>query len=277
MRTFDRVQPILYKTFSILVIVLTIALVLIVWIVQNTVSSSAVAVFEQVDNVAQVMRIGIARVEPEIRNLRGLIGQVETASEEIAQNVTEEGIIMRLLPDPVVDSLTESSQSLRDNFIAVYNLLEATADILLALDRMPFVEIPERGLSTIATLQETMDEISDQVEVLKNNVVQVREETGARISRVTDAAAFLGDEADQFYADLIQIDEDLESIQISVRRYQRLTPPLIIAFAIILTLLSGWIVYSQVVMFSRSQTLSQGISSEISENQVPPLDEGIDG
>jgi len=277
MGTNHRTKSILYKTFSILVTVLTLVLVIFVWIVQREVSSSAVAIFKQVDNVAQVMRIGIARVEPEIRTLRGLIGQVESASEEIAQNVTEEGIIMRLLPDTVVDSLTESSMSLRENFVAVYDLLEATVDILLALDRMPFVEIPARGLSTISTLQETMEDISDQVESLKNNVVQVREETGARISRVTDAAVFLGAEADQFYADLIQIDEDLESIQNSVRRYQRLTPPLIIAFAIILTLLSAWIVYSQVVMFSRSQTLSQGISSEISENQVPPLDEGMDG
>jgi hypothetical protein len=208
-----------------------------------------------VDNIAQVIRNGIGRVEPEIRNLRRLIGQVETASDEIAQNVSEEGIILRLLPETAVDSLTASSQSLRENFIAVYDLLEATSDILLALDKIPFVAIPERGLSTVATLQVSMEEIAGQVELLKSNIIDVRSEASARISQVTNAAVFLGTEADQFHADLIQIDTDLDSIQISVRKYQRLTRPVVLTSVIILSLLSIWIVYSQVVVISRSEQL----------------------
>jgi hypothetical protein len=274
MRISTRVQLILFKTASVLVILLTLILMTFVWIVQDGVSSSAVAVFTEVDNVAQVMRNGIARVEPEISNLRGLIGQVETVSDEIAQNVSQEGIILRLLPETVIDSLTDSSQSLRDNFIAVYILLDATSDLLLALDKMPFVEIPTRGLSTITNLQETMEEIAGQVESLKNNVIQVREGIGARISQVTDATAFLGAEVDQFHADLIQIDTDLDSIQISVRRYQRLTRPVVLSSVIILSLFSGWIVYSQVVMFTRSEKLILQNSSDIPEGQEHPLDEG---
>lgn len=277
MGTNNRVQSILYKSISILVILLNLALITFVWIVQDDVSSSAVSIFAEVDNVAQVMRNGLARVEPEIRNLQRLIGQVETASEGIAQNVSEEGIILRLLPETVVDSLTASSQSLRDNFIAVYELLEATSDILLALDKIPFVEIPERGLSTVATLQVTMEEIAGQVESLKNNIIDVREETGARISQVTNAAVLLGAKADQFHADLLQVDEDLDSIQISVRKYQRLTPPVVLSSVIILSLLSGWVVYSQVMLISRSEKLFRQRSYNGSEQHEPPSDEENDG
>jgi len=276
MGTSSRVQPILYKTISVLVILVNLALITFVWIVQDDVSSSAVAIFVEVDNVTQVLRNGIDRVEPEIRNLRRLIGQVETASEEISQNVSEEGIILRLLPETVVESLTSSSQSLQENFIAVYELLGATSDILIALDKMPFVEIPARGLSTIATLQENMEEIAGQVETLVDNVNDGRSEAGARISTVTDAAVFLGAEADQFHADLIQINTDLESIQISVRRYQRLTRPVVISSVIILSLISGWVVYSQVVIISRSEKLNCQKSEDVSEHQEPQLDEGID-
>jgi hypothetical protein len=276
MGTNNRVQSILYKTISILVILLNLALVMFVWIVQDDVSSSAVAVFTEVDNVAQVIRNGIARVEPEIRNLRRLIGEVETASEGIAQNVSEEGIILRLLPETVVDSLTASSHSLRDNFIAVYELLEATSDILLALDKIPFVEIPARGLTTVATLQENMEDIAGLVESLKDNIIDVRAETGARISQVTDAAAFLGAKADQFHADLLQIDTDLDTIQISVRKYQRLTPPVVLSSVIILSLLSGWVVYSQVAVILHSEKLFRQKSSNVSEHQEHPLDEGND-
>jgi hypothetical protein len=274
MRGSGRAQSILYKAISVLVILLNLALITFLWIVQDDVSATALSIFAEVDNIAQVIRNGIGRVEPEIRNLRRLIGQVETASDEIAQNVSEEGIILRLLPESAVDSLTASSQSLRGNFIAVYDLLEATSDILLALDKIPFVAIPERGLSTVATLQDSMEEIADQVESLKNNIIDVRTEASARISQVTNAAVFLGAEADQFHADLIQIDTDLDSIQISVRKYQRLTRPVVLTSVIILSLLSIWIVYSQVVVISRSKHRILDKSSDVSEHQEPPLDEG---
>jgi len=276
MGSSNRVQSILYKTVSVLVILINLALVTFVWVVQGDVSSSAVAVFTEVDNVAQVIRNGIARVEPEIRNLRRLLGEVETASEGIAQNVSEEGIILRLLPETVIDSLTASSQSLRDNFIAVYELLEATSDILITLDKIPFVEIPVRGLSTVATLQENMEEIAGQVESLKDNIIDVRAETGARISQVTNAAVFLGAEADQFHADLIQIDTDLDTIQIRVRKYQSLTPPVVISSVILLSLISGWVVYTQVVVILHSEKLFRQKSSNVSEHQELPLDEGND-
>ena len=276
MGTTNRVGSILYKTISVLVILLNLALIMFVWIVQDDISSSAVAIFTEMDNVTQVMRNGIARVEPEIRNLRRLTGQVEAASEEIAQNVSEEGIIPRLLPETVIESLKASSQSLQENFIAVYGLLAATSDILLALDKIPFVEIPERGLSTVATLQVNMEEIAGQIESLANNVNDIRAETGARISKVTDAAVFLGAGADQFHADLIQVDTDLDTIQISVRKYQRLTPPVVLAAVIILSLLSGWVMYSQVVMISRSKELNRQKSNNVSEHHEHQMDEGID-
>jgi len=273
MRPFKRVKHILSKAISILVILICLALLITIWIFQDDVSSSAVAIFAEVDNVAQVMRNGIGRIEPEINTLRSLIGGVETASEEISQNISEEGIIPRLLPQSVVAGLTTSSQSLQDNFMAVNNLLDATSDILLALDNMPFIDIPEKGLSTIATLQDTMEEISGQIETLKTNIDELRSEAAGKISQVTNAAIFLGEEVDQFRSDLIQIDNDLDAIQTSVRRYQRLTPPVIISTAIILSLLSAWVVYSQVIMFSRSGNLNPVKINDTAGKSDPSLDE----
>jgi len=256
MRTFSRLRSIIFKAISVLVILLNLALMVLVWIVQDDVSSSAVAIFTEVDHVTQVMGSGIARVEPELLTLKGIIVQVGTASEEIAQNVSEEGIILRLLPHTVGERLTSSSLSLRDNFIAVYDLLEMTSEVLLALNNIPFVEIPEKGLSTIATLQGSMEEITGQVELLKNTISDTREEAGIVISKVTAASAILGAEVDQFQSDLIQIKTDLDAIQIKVRRYQRLTPPVVLTFVIILSLLSGWVVYSQINMISRPERIN---------------------
>jgi hypothetical protein len=273
MGKYKRVQSILSKAISVLVILVSLALVIVVWIFQDDVSSSAVTIFVEVDNIARVMRSGIARVEPELLALSDLIRQVETASEEIAQDVSDEGVVLRLLPQSVNDGLASTTQSLRENFVAVYDLLEATSDILLALDKMPFVNLPEKSLSTITTLQESMDEISGQVDTLQNNIIDLRSAVGARISQVSDTAAFLGEETDQFRSDLIQIDTDLESIQTQVRKYQRLAPPLILSAAIVFSLLSGWVVYSQVVMFLRSTNPEHSNNHQTAEKEDPSLAE----
>ncbi len=274
MRTSSRLRSILSKAISILVILLNLALLIFAWLLQDDLSSSAIVIFAEVDNIAQTMRGGIAVIEPPLGNLRELVGQVEAASEEIARNVSEEGILTRLLPQSAADSLTASSQSLRDNFTTVYDLLQATSDMLLALDNIPFVDIPEKGLSTIAALQGSLEALSDQVETLKGAISDVRSETGARISQVTDAAAFLGSTADQFQSDLNQIDMDLDAIQISVRNYQRLSSPVVLTSAIIFSLLSGWVVYSQVRIIYQSGRHNREKTNHVSEQPDHRLDEG---
>ena len=274
MGTYKHGQSILSTVISVLVILLSVAMLAFVWIVQDDVSSSVVVIFVEVDHIAQIMRNGIARVEPELLTLRDFIGKIETASEEIAQNINEEGIILRLLPQTVVDGLTTSSQSLRDNFIAVYDLLGATSEVLLALDNIPFIDIPEKSLSTIETLQDSMEDISEQVESLKSELGDLRLEASAKVSNTTNAAILLGDEADQFHSDLVQIDTDLDTIQENVRKYQRLTPQLIITTAIICSLFSGWVVYSQVVMISRSANSDREKIDGAAETPSPSKDEG---
>lgn len=276
MRTSNRLLSILYQTLSVLVILINVALITFMWFVQDNVSSSAVLVFAEIDNVAQVMRNGIARVEPKASNLRRLIGQVEIVSEVVAENVSNNGLFLRLLPQTFVDNLRLSSQSLSENFNAVYDLLGVTSDILMTLEKIPFVAIPERGLSSIATLQVKMEEIGDKVDSLQNNIEDIRVETSAKISQVTDAAVFLGAEVDKFQTDLIQIDTDLDSIQVSVRKYQRLTPPVILSSVIIISLLSAWVVYSQVLMISRSIRLNFPHNKHVSEIQKPSQEHDID-
>lgn len=274
MRSANRLKSILSKAISVLVIMVNLALITFIWIVQDDLSNSVVIIFTETDNITQVLRNGIARVEPELLGLRDLIRQIEIDSQEIAQNVSEEGIIPRLLPETIAESLSTSSQSLQDNFIAVYDLLEASASIFLALDHIPFIEIPENGLRTIATLQDSMEDIIEQAESLKTNIGDVRTEKGARISRLTDGAAFLAEKVDQFLSDLNQIDRDLDTIQTSIRKYQRLTPPVILSSAILISLLSAWVVYSQVNIIYQSGNHNREKINDNSEHPEHRPDEG---
>lgn len=78
---------ILYQTVSVFVILINVALITFIWFVQDNVSFLVVLVFTELDNLAQVMRIGIASVEPKVSNMRYLIGQFEIVSKLVAVDV----------------------------------------------------------------------------------------------------------------------------------------------------------------------------------------------
>ncbi|MEA3326207.1 MAG: hypothetical protein U9R53_02730 [Chloroflexota bacterium] len=252
MKFLKRAENFLSIGMSVLVIVLCVGAVTVAWFLQGKFSSSAVALFEGVDHYAQIMRNGIDRVETELTNLGDLIAQVEQASEDISENVSQTGIVSILLPLSIENEITTSIQSLQDKFRAVNDLLIATSEMLKALDNILFIDTLENSLNAVEALQDGMNEISDQAGFLKKDISDFRSEAGEKLSKITNTAVRLNTEVDQAQSDLLRMDTDLNAIQIQARKFQRITPTVIILIVILLTLLSGWVGYSQVTVISRS-------------------------
>jgi len=271
--TLRRVQSILSIAISAVVIVLSTILVIFVWIVQDDLSSSVVAVLTELDNVFQIIRDSVSWIEPEILTLGQLTSEVETATIQIAQNLSDGGIILRQLPKETVADLTEKNQSLQINFVSFYDLLEAVSDVLLAVDQAPFIDFPGKSLSTISTLKSGMEQISDQIDLLETNLTDLRQESGVRMSKISDSAAFLGEEIENFRTDLIEIDRDLEKIQEKVHRYELVTPRLIITSAIFISLFAGWIVYSQIRLIFYQESQNYKGNEDAGEKAPSPIDE----
>lgn len=255
MNFLRRVQPILAIGVSVLVLLICVAAIVGVWIVGGKIASAAVTVFGAVDKSAQAMRNGVDRVDTGLARLGESIGTVGEASQQLAQNVSDKGIILILLPPTREQELTTALQSVQRNFIAIQDLLEATSGILQALDSIPFVGTPGKGLATIQGLQEGMNEVSTQVEVLKTDIGDFRSGAAANISRITTATTRLNNQLDGIRSELALVDSDLNAIQVQSRRLQELSPILLLLNSIFVTLMALWVGYSQVVMIDRSMKL----------------------
>ena len=252
MNFLRRVQPILAIGVSVLVILICVGAIASVWIVGGKIASAAVTVLGAVDESAQAMRNGVNRVDTGLARLGDSIGTVEEASEQLAQNVSDKGLLLILLPPTREQELTTALQSVQRDFIAIQDLLEATSGMLQALDSIPFVDTPGKGLATIQALQEGMDEISTQVEVLKIDIGEFRSGVAANISRITNATTRLSNQLDGIRSELALADSDLNAIQVQSRRLQKLSPILMVLNSIFVALMALWVGYSQVVMIERS-------------------------
>ena len=252
MNFLRRVQPILAIGVSVLVILICVGAIASVWIVGGKIASAAVTVLGAVDKSAQAMRNGVDRVDTGLARLGDSIGTVEEASEQLAQNVSDKGLLLILLPPTREQELTTALQSVQRDFIAIQDLLEATSGMLQALDSIPFVDTPGKGLATIQALQEGMDEVSTQVEVLMTDIGEFRSGVAANISRITAATTRLNNQLDGIRSELALADSDLNAIQVQSRRLQKLSPILMVLNSIFVALIALWVGYSQVVMIERS-------------------------
>jgi hypothetical protein len=267
-----RVRPILTIGVSVLVLLICVGAIASAWIVGGKIAFAAVTMLGAVDKSAQAMRNGVDRVDTGLARLGDSIGTVQEAAEQLAQNVSDKGIILILLPPTREQELTTALQSVQRDFIAIQNLLDATSEMLQALDSIPFVDTPGKGLAKIQALQEGMDELSTQVEVLKADIGEFRSGVAADVSRITTATTRLTNRLEGIRSELVLVDSDLNAIQVQSRRLQELSPILLLLNSIFVTLIALWVGYSQVVMIDRSMKRYRGTRNY--EARVDPDETG---
>lgn len=262
MKAWHRIQPALAIGISVLVLLICIAITAGTWIVQGKVASAAVILLDAVDTSAQALRGGVDQVDNGLERIEESILSIEDTSQQLAQNVNDQGLVRLLLPEQKEQELATAAQSVQADFADIRDLLNAVNEVVQAVNNLPFVELPARGLAAIESLQDGMDRLAGRVDELRTDIQAFRSGTAARISRITTGAANLNNQVDGLRLNLAQVDSELNTIQVQSRQLQRTLPVLLILIAILLTLLAAWIAYSQVVMINRALIYRRANSSE---------------
>lgn len=247
-----RIQPYLAISFCVLVLLICAAGITGFWIFERAASSAAVQMLGAIDRSAQIMRNGLGGVDTGLVTLGESVSSVETASVQLSQNVNDKGLLLTLLPTTKEQELTTAAQSVRDNFVAIWDFLEATKEMVQAINGLPLVELPGNSLATIETIQERMGKMVVQVEELNAEIRQFRSQTAASISRITELTTSLNSLLAGMRADLAQVDTELNTIQVQSRELQELLPIILLSSAIAVTLVAIWIGYTQIVMITRA-------------------------
>lgn len=251
-KTSQRVWPILVVVISALVILICAVGFVGVWIVRGVATSATVQMLQAVDHVAQLVRDGITYVDTDLASVEETLGSIESAADQLSQNVNDQGLIMTLLPTTKEEQLTAAVQSARDDLAAIRDFLNATREMVQAINRLPFVNLPGENLAAIDKLQEGMSGLTSLVQELKTSIGEFRSQAATSVSRLTQPITNLNDLLGQMRSDLAQIDAELGALQQAISRLQKLLPTIYLWSAILVTLLALWIGYTQVVMLNRA-------------------------
>lgn len=272
MRIFRRAQPIFVIVVSILVLSICAIVIAGTWFLEGKITSAIVAALEGVDITAQTMRNGIGRVDTGLIKFGDAVNSVEKASEELAQNINDRGLVLNLLSSDREQELTLAIESVQQDFLAIQDLLETTSEMLQMLDSIPFIDTPGKGLAAVETLQDGLNQVIDQVDVLNSEIGEFRSEAAAGISRITAATSRINRQVEVARSDMALVDSDLNALQVQSKKLQRLTPTVLLLNSIFVTLLGIWVIYSQVVMIDRSLKRYRDIRSQ--ETVIEPGETG---
>jgi hypothetical protein len=256
-----RVYHFVSLSISLLVLLICIATIAAVWNFQGKIASAAVTMLGAMDESAQALRDGIFRVEMGLGKLETSIGTIEEATAQLAQNVSDKGLVLTLLSPTKEQELTSAVESIQENFIAIQAFLDAALGLAQAIDNLPFVDSPGKGLAAIEGLQNGMNEIAVQTEKVKADIGQLRSQTTASVSKVTTETNRLNDQIMRFHTDLTLADAELKTIQVQSRQLQESLPRFLLLSAWVVTLIALWVGYSQLVMINSSANHLQNISS----------------
>jgi len=274
----------IWNIFSIILCVLVILISLIgiagVWIVEGSTLSALDQTLSFFDKSTQYIRDGVSTVNMGVGNLAESVNEIETAVDRISQNVNDKGLVLTLLPSEKEQELSDTVDSVQEELSAVRDSLIAVQELVQAVNRLPFVNLPSASLASAGKLQTRIDTLTVQVEGLKTGIAEFRSQVSTKISRITDVTANLGSLLSQVQSDLTAVDDELSLYQTKARSLQEVLPTIFILGAIAVTLLFAWIIYSQVLTISRSiQQLRSGSGGDDSlkpeaEIETSPLEKG---
>jgi len=235
-----------------LVLLLALAGIIGAWNLRGTAIQVSTGILEGVDQLAQVGRNNITRLDTRLSQLETTVGEIESAVDQVGQNVEDKGLVMTLLPPEKEQQLENTAQQISDGLAAVKDTIEAVRDIKQAIDRIPFVNLPELDPAKVAATEESIDSLHGGVTELKNDVRQFREGSAAKVSKISTAAENVGNRLTTSRERLAEIDNRLATLQSSTAQLEQTIHVYINTIVIVLTLALAWVIYAMVVLIRQS-------------------------
>jgi hypothetical protein len=267
MKFSPRFRLITVIVISTLVLIISAVTLIGVWTIQGKVSSAAVAVLRGLDQSAQVLSSGIAGIDTGLVKVEETTGKIETTSSQIAQQVSDQGVALALLPELWEQELTTTVKSVQEIFSSIEALLNTIYDTMRAFDNLPFIEAPAKGLSAVSKLQGEMEQLAALADDFRADIRAFRLATATGITRVTTTANNLNMKVYDIRNELDLIDGELQRIQVQSKRFQEQLPVLLFFFSVLITFLTTWVGYEQIVIINRA----------IRSYRLIPPNEGVRG
>ena len=229
-----------------LILLFCLAGIIGVWVVERPLSDAAVTTLKVVENSTALIRQSGSRVDSTLNVLQSKTAEITDASQLLSQNVTDKGLVMVLLPEAQEQALIETVSSVQDTYNGVRESIAKGLDLYRSINRIPFVSLPGVSDDQLEKIDNSMAQIQTLVETLRSQMADFRSGVAIKIDKVIEAVNLLNNEITKVRDGLSQLDAKLAALEAFSIRLQQVIPGALLAFAVILSLIFAFVIFTQV-------------------------------
>jgi len=273
-----KILYVLVIAMSGLILLVSVAGIIGVWVVERPLSNAAVTVFSMVENTAGVIRTANTRVDQTLVALQAKTTEIADASQKLSQNVTDKGLVLVLLPQEKEQQLTDVAGSLRDTYTGIRVSISNGLDLYRSINRIPFVSLPGLSEDQMQKVENSMAQIQALAETLRSGIADIQSGVTGAIDKVGATANLLTEEILHARDATAKVDSSMAALEAFSIRLQAVIPGILVTIAVILSLIFAFLVFTQVevirLYIDRWRYLSQPQELLSAETPAQPAQEG---
>lgn len=236
---------------SAIVLILSVGGIVGSWVGRSVVIDVADGVLDGVHQLAAVGREGVGFVDGHAEDLRVTVGEVETAVDQISQNVTDQGLVLTLLPPEKEQRIENAADRVGETAANIRAIVDSVVGLIDAVSKIPFISLPAPDPLKVEALQSDIAAIQAGADQLTSDIQAFREGTSERIDTITEGVGNVNDRIVGIQDKLDAIDANLDGLQTRTGELKSQIRTLTFIAALVVTLIMLWVIYAMVVLIRK--------------------------
>jgi len=222
-----------------------------------------------VENLTDNMRQVAQGIDQKLVQVQVVTTEVSATSVKLSQNVTDQGLILLLLPEQQEQALVEAVSSVKDAVSSLKDKLATGLAFYRSIDQLPFISLPGPTQDQVDNLASSIVDVQTTVDGLKSDVTTFRSGAMDKIGKVTTGADQLTTQLGQARDRLAKLDTRLAAAQKGLVRLKQAVVTALMLAALLATIMLAWVIYSQVEVLRLYTQCWKGLGKEIGSQDNP--------
>lgn len=249
--TGRRIWAITAIVISVLVLLLSAAGTVGTWIGRGVAIDVNDSLMEGVDQLASAGRQGATRLGEGVDEIRASVGEVESAVDQVAQDVSDKGLVMTLLPPEKEEKIVNTADNMGETLDSITSAVETAFDLYKAVDDIPLINLPKPDEAKVQALNDNVQEIQDSVDQLAADIQEFRDDAASGISKISAAAGKVNGRLGTTSQNLSALDSNLADLQTRANDWQGRFRTIATILAVVVTLVLIWVIFAMVSLIMK--------------------------
>jgi predicted nucleic acid-binding Zn-ribbon protein len=250
--TLKRVLSVTTIILCGLVILLSAAFVIGAWATTGKIIDAGTKLITAAEKAAVAVQIGLESIDNGLGRLEEDTQTIEDATAQLSQNISDKGLILVLLPPAKEVELIHTISAIDDALATVEQMFSSLIDTLSFIESLPCVELPKPDPETVSSISEKVEKLNASINNVNARIQEARDNSAGAAQKISDAVGELNTGIEDARAELETRSEQLAATQDSLASIKDSFPTWVYIGAFLITLILGWVIYTQVLIIQFS-------------------------